>query len=168
MDADADGPPAGSGLRSQAVQLLISFMGASLGSPYAASAFAQQALNLYSRGVPAARVLAQLRSREFAQGGGLLPVIQQEEVFQEVNKQLFARWVSRRGLAGQLRRGLPGPAEPSRSPLCGRPRRAGALPAAPCLCRHPPAHHSPPQPATPNRRHPPPLPPPPAGCPSPT
>jgi hypothetical protein len=104
LAADADGAAAGSAaagaqqqadeawVRSRAVQLLVSFMGAVLGSQYATQAFVQQTLALYSAGVPAAQVLGVLRSREFLQGGGLLPVIQQQEVLQEVNKQLFARW----------------------------------------------------------------------------
>jgi hypothetical protein len=109
MDATAsmssmDGPGAAS-LRSQAVQLLVSFMGGTLGAPYSASAFAQQALQLYSQGVPAAKVLGLLRSRQFAQSGGLLPVLQQQEVFQEVNKQLFARWARAPG-ACRSRKGL--------------------------------------------------------------
>lgn len=107
LAAEAAGPAAAGAqqqadeawVRSRAVQLLVSFMGAVLGSQYATQAFVQQTLALYSAGVPAAQVLGMLRSREFLQGGGLLPVIQQQEVLQEVNKQLFARW----GKAGAAR-----------------------------------------------------------------
>lgn len=82
------------GDRALAVQLMTSFVGAALGSAYCMRSFVLLTLEAYSTGVSVPEIFEQLQPEEFLQTGGLVPAQQQPQVQQEVNQQLFGRWLS--------------------------------------------------------------------------
>jgi hypothetical protein len=93
--AEAAAPDAG-GARRFAVHLLVAFIGAVLGAPYAQQQFLAAAADAYDAGHAAGELLAALQGREFVQAGGLLPVAAPEPgAAPDITRQLFARWARR-------------------------------------------------------------------------
>ncbi|KAF8072660.1 aspS [Scenedesmus sp. PABB004] len=83
------GPP-----RALAVRLLVAFVGAAGGAPYALRAFVLHALEAYEAGIPVAALHGQLAAAEYEQSGGLVPAAPAPPGEPEVNAALFGRWVS--------------------------------------------------------------------------
>jgi hypothetical protein len=95
----APAPPAGA--RRAAVHLLVAFIGAVLGAPYALQQFLAAAADAYDEGLAAGELLGALSEGEFLQAGGLLPVATPEPgAAQAITRQLFARWAARPGGGG--------------------------------------------------------------------
>lgn len=82
------------GNRALAVQLITAFVGAAIGSAYCMRAFVLLTLEAYSAGVSVPEIFQQLQPQEFLQTGGLVPAQQQPQALQEINQQLFGRWLS--------------------------------------------------------------------------
>lgn len=100
------------GNRGLAVQLMTAFVGAVIGSAYSMRSFVLLTLEAYSEGVPVPEIFQQLQPEEFLQTGGLVPAQQQPQVLQEVNQQLFGRWLSLvYTAAAQLNAVFPGAAD---------------------------------------------------------
>lgn len=82
------------GNRALAVRLLTAFVGGVIGAPFAMRSFITYALEAYESGISVLELHQQLQPSEFLQSGGLLPTLPRPEVQQEVNQQLFGRWLS--------------------------------------------------------------------------
>jgi hypothetical protein len=94
-------------VRAAAVKLLIAFIGAALGAPYAQQCFVRFAAEAYDAGLAAGDLYQQLQEEEYLQSGGLMPV-PGPAAMQVINAELFGRWVgfSRCCLFGHVLHGL--------------------------------------------------------------
>lgn len=100
------------GNRALAVQLMTAFVGAVIGSAYSLKSFVLLSLEAYAAGVSVSEIFEQLQPEEFLQSGGLVPTQQRPQVQQQVNQQLFGRWLSLvYTAAAQLNAVFPGAAD---------------------------------------------------------
>ena len=76
--------------RAAAVRLLIAFIGAALGAPYAQQCFIRFAAEAYGAGFSAGDLYQQLQEEEYLQSGGLLPV-PGPSFMQVINAELFSK-----------------------------------------------------------------------------
>eukprot|EP00879_Flechtneria_rotunda_P013349 GHRR01013939.1.p1 GENE.GHRR01013939.1~~GHRR01013939.1.p1 ORF type:complete len:493 (+),score=193.26 GHRR01013939.1:64-1542(+) len=81
------------GVRALAVRLMTAFVGGVMGAPYAMRCFIVHALEAYEAGLAAPELDQQLQDEEFLQAGGLVPTSTRPDVLQDINRQLFGRWL---------------------------------------------------------------------------
>lgn len=97
QDGGGEAEAEAAAMRGLVVRALICFNGAVLGSSFSMQHLVQALADGYVRGLTASNVLSCVRDEELQQSGGLLlvgPPGQQEAARAQVNKQLFATWVS--------------------------------------------------------------------------